>query len=556
MHDNSPAAGPQGPHAIPCPPSPWQQPYPDDAIAWIVESGFSGSVDEAESLRRAILDDGPREDENPQGTWLPTKGITPPAVEDREIIQAVRDWRIVALGDRPEDHLVRDVLHASLLRDRRTRLFHRMTTEPAPWIKARVEGLPHRFHRQAVQHTVLDFMHRQLIGRLWRGLEGLQGPLEPDSRMLFNGYDYGLLLSLAACRPVGARLEWQGKQGRTHDYACGYARVCPWCHGRAVAALYRRLVDGPCRPGRLQGRHLVRVRLRVGNGELANHQPYLAYAKRNGLDLGAIYAAVLGRTGILVKDEVRLVRKFWLERLVVHLIAACGVEGGIWTFQVEPFLNRRDDEDGEPQYRFELNVIGETARDGNYRRRPIVGLDHIFAVAVEIDEAPADDPQALRRLLAGTPYKPGPNRPVGQSNKLHHSSEQGLSGALRLVPWFLVDESKWDFGGQWWSHYEATRGSRLFSAFGSWREGSSARGKEAAEARRREPLKAHNQWNQRRAWRRREELLAEARDNYGDLVERSVRKPGHNALRKAMTRNNFIVSERDARWLVKALSKE
>jgi hypothetical protein len=185
-----------------------------------------------------------------------------------------------------------------------------------------------------------------------------------------------------------------------------------------------------------------------------------------------------------------------------------------------------------------------------------VDLYDVYAVGVEIDEAPADDPQALRRLLAGTPYRPGPNRPVGQSNKLHHPSEQGLSGALRLVPWFLVDESKWDFGGQWWSHYEATRGSRLFSAFGSWREGPSARGKEAAEARRLEPLKAHNQWNRRRARRRREELLAEARDLYADLVERSVRKPGHKALRKAMTRNDCIASERDARWLVKALSKE
>jgi hypothetical protein len=80
---------------------------------------------------------------------------------------------------------------------------------------------------------------------------------------MFNGDDYGLLLSLAACRPVGALLEWQGKQVRKHDYACGYARVCPWCHGRAVAALYRRLMDGPCRPGRLQGRHLIRLRLRI-----------------------------------------------------------------------------------------------------------------------------------------------------------------------------------------------------------------------------------------------------------------------------------------------------
>jgi hypothetical protein len=257
----------------------------------------------------------------------------------------------------------------------------------------------------------------------------------------------------------------------------------------------------------------------------------------------------------LVKDEVRLVRKFWLEGPLRHLIAACGIEGGIWSFLVEPYLNRRDYADGEPEYRFELNVIGATAKDGNHLRRPIVTLHDFYAVTVAIDEAPADDPQALRRLLAGTPYKPSPNRPVGHSNELHHSSEQGLSGALRLVPWFLVDESKW-IGGQWWSAYEATRDSRLFSAFGSWREGPSARGKEAAEARRREPLKAHNQWNRRRARRRREELLAEARGIFADLAERSVRKPGHAALRMAMTRNNCIVSERDARWLVKELINE
>ena len=538
MHDTCTPTGLQGP-----------QPDTDGAIAWMVHNGFCNSVDEAEAARCKIEDVAPAV-EDPQGDWLPTRSILP-AVTKEEVIQAIWNWRIVALGHRPEDHLVRDVLCASLLRDRRTRMFHRMSSEPPEWVEERVKNLPHRSRSQAVQCTVLDYAHRALIGRLWRGQVELQGPLGPGYQLI-NGAGYGLLLSLAACRPAGALLEWRGELARRHDFVCGYCRVCPWCHGRAVAALYRKLMAGPCRPERLHGKHLIRLRLRIGSAELATHQPFLEFAKQRGVDLSR--ATAFERSSILTRAEVQLARAFWFEDWMRRFGATCGIEGGIWTFQVEPYLNRYGCVAGESQYRFEMNVIGATVQDGNYRRRPLIALDRDFAAAIEIDEAPAGDPQALRRLLAGAPYKSGPNQPAAQSNELHQLAEQDFGGALRLVPWFLIDGSKPESGRQWWSCYEATRGSRLFATFGSWREGS-ARSKETVETRRLKPLTTHNNWKKQRTRRCRKKLLAQARDVYADLVARSALPPGRRTLRQALARNYCVVSERDARWLIQELGK-
>ena len=71
--------------------------------------------------------------------------------------------------------------------------------------------------------------------------------------------------------------------------------------------------------------------------------------------------------------------------------------------------------------------------------------------------------------------------------------------------------------------------------------------------RRLKPLVDRNEMNKRKAQVGRERLLPSARAVYADLVEGSNRKPGHAKLRAALKAEFELVSDRDARWLIKML---
>src|SRR5690349_7679455 len=58
------------------------------------------------------------------------------------VVEAVLEWRVTAVGRRPQDHMARDLLHGSLLRDRRPRLYHRNVKEPPAWVLGAVAHLP------------------------------------------------------------------------------------------------------------------------------------------------------------------------------------------------------------------------------------------------------------------------------------------------------------------------------------------------------------------------------------------------------------------------------
>src|SRR4051812_31710832 len=51
-------------------------------------------------------------------------------------------WKIDAVGHRPDDYFVRDLLHSSLLRDPRPRWYHRYCQRPGAWILDRIDHLP------------------------------------------------------------------------------------------------------------------------------------------------------------------------------------------------------------------------------------------------------------------------------------------------------------------------------------------------------------------------------------------------------------------------------
>ncbi len=548
-HEGSPSPSPAG---VADPPG---GEAPDDGLEWLVESGYCSSPAEAESLRNRALE--PHEDEADAGGDEPRSGVARwrrwleigrPDPDEYAIRAAVEAWRIEALGDHPGYHIQRDLLHASLLRDLRTKAFHGKTKEPEPWVQDRVAHLKPRHRQAAIQHTTLDVMNRRLIGLLWEELEGRLGP--PDPGRLGHGADFGLLLALWACPPVGALLRWQGDPRHARDFGdggCRNGRVCPWCHARQVRDLHDRLARGPCRPGRLRGKCLIRIRARIASGQLVHHNAFAAFARAHAHDVRR-GPSHLGAKRFLGPEEVRLVRGFWADTLS-DTKGAWGIEGGIVTHQVEPYVDQCLS--GAPEHRHELTLVGSfpSSRLGIVRHHAegmLIEFTHKQAELVSVDVADGANPQALRLLLSGPPYQMSSSAGPLYSNWEDARGPGDRSGALRLMPWFLAGPP------QWWSHFQATRGSKLYSTFGTWKE---ALGRAAGGARRRQaPLDRHNEESRREALARQRKLLVAARPIYAGLSAEMGRKPGHSALREALAHHlGRGVSERDARRLVKEI---
>src|SRR3954470_21349756 len=115
---------------------------------------------------------------------LPTPAMAPDRFTDEVMIPTgdpdariayVGNWEFVAVGNRPVDHLGRDVLLGSLMRDRRSKAFRSISRQPFGWAEARVAHLPAERRAAAVQLTVLDLLHRGLLGRLWGRIDPTAG---------------------------------------------------------------------------------------------------------------------------------------------------------------------------------------------------------------------------------------------------------------------------------------------------------------------------------------------------------------------------------------------
>jgi hypothetical protein len=148
----------------------------------------------------------------------------------------------------------RDLLLASLLRDRRLRMFRKQCLQMPAWAQAVPESVPANYHGRAQQLIMLGSMQQNMIEKMRDTIR-----LAPDREQ-----GEKMLNAMEACLPRGALFtRTMPDPGRT----CGYARLCPWCHARSVERLYRQLLDGPCTPDRLAGKHLIVLRTRVEGGE-------------------------------------------------------------------------------------------------------------------------------------------------------------------------------------------------------------------------------------------------------------------------------------------------
>lgn len=453
-------------------------------------------------------------------------------------------WHITAVGNRPTDHMARDLMHGSLLRNPCARWFQRIARDAPDWIAGTVVHLPPAMRAQAEQHVALRMMHLRHLYSLSQSLPG----------ELLTRPNLALFESLVDCRPFGVEVAWRGEAEWIHDFSCKCFRLCPWCLARKAIDLYGRLRRRLKHLRNGEGNHLLLARIEVTRELLAaDRRPGSMIPLREG-------ESWFGH-------EFRHVRQHWGSQLR-EWARRCGAVGGLLVHQVGPHGNMG----GPIGYLHDLAVLAEvpttTARQlARLERAAGIGTDHrpYLGTIGHKDPAahilaammPAEHHQALRYLWTGTSARFELRRASIATNG-NITDGWGLDGAMRLLPWFLFNQE------QWTTYTDAIRGRHLAVPFGSWVEAlrrpaaSKGRVRDApcGSARREAAFHAQNRANAEQAHDKRDEALALARPVYYELSRRSRRRVGRGQLIEAMERAGHPIEERVARDLIPILRNE
>jgi hypothetical protein len=514
-------------------------------------------------------------DEDSPEAWNDLDGDVLPladeqGVPDRDPRGAVEAWRIAALGQRPRDYLARDLLLHSLWRDERPRVFHKLAKKPPGWIEDHVRHLPGNQHKQATQLTVLHYLHRRQLSRLWTG----------DVASDFIGDESkSLLRRLWDCWPYGAKMVPPEHAETAPQGCCRLGWLCPWCYARRAVSLERLLREGPLQ--KPQGKHLVLAFLATF-GEQTSPDP----------EWGERWCGREGAYYLQSPKKVRAMRSAITGKLR-RFARELGITGGIVTDQISPWkttYDRRGVAPGMPSFRHDYALLGEVTFKGEeqagrfryeteYWTAPFgcIMIRHpdlaggSKTVGVFWSFHPADDPKvnALRLFLAGSSagYPVGNLEWYAGGEQARTLARNGVRGALALRPHFMMDEV------QWWSYAEATHGLPLYVPFGTWRSEIGEAKRRRAEgrklalmlpsperkvaSRRRQGLKKANAEREQQTREELDRLVAVARPLLEQAREgRSGRRgrPAHRArLKELLEEQGWTVSEHRLKQLVREL---
>ena len=423
---------------------------------------------------------------------------------------------ISAMGCRPQDHMDRDLLLASLLRDRRLRMFRKQCLAMPAWAPALPENIPENFQHRA-QELIMLGSHQQYLIEKMRDTIYLAADRCQGEKMLN---------AMEACVPRGA---FFARTTLDSGHACGYARLCPWCHARSVQRLYRQLLAGPCTPERLAGKHLIVFRTRVEAGE----------------ELHA--------------DEAREARGEYRYKLRC-MARDIGIEGGVILHQVTPWIPRYDrPEEKQKGFAHIFTMIGVVRQQhGRDARRCHKGV-WLQTYGSTGTMKPHGCPPP-RRMPSATCSSGHPTSSTAANSESSSMTRKGCNMASR-VP------RHWSRGfSSISSRHGLTQqpckepGSMTALAIGGSRrpDASNARGFDATKSKygnenRQMAFQGENNRRCHDANARRRQLIAVALPCYKTLKDIVGKPPGSPALRKALHEAGHVVSDRDARWLAKYL---
>lgn len=479
----------------------------------------------------------------------------------------VSPWKITAIGNRPHDHLVRDNLFGSLIRDHRGQAFQAMLRRPPDWMTDSVQHLPENQKRAALQVLGLNFLYQRTYARFVDSVAA-----HPDPPRIPGVLD--AIQQAQRCWPVGALLEVGPGAQPTDAFVCKQAYLCPWCHGRSVSRLYRRLRPRFAEPIPFRWLVQIRFKLTIDDLPLESLQLWKHYMCTRNTTLFADASFPWLRVPIYyVHDEIK--------QQLRDKIARLGLKGGILTYQLGP------DKGGDNFLGFShrLGLLGEITFDSQldqdvyFRllehialKRELVHVCGWWRVA-EFRALPTTYPQALRLLLAGSSlnyrlrwlqYKE--QFPASDTSERGFLRD-GLPGVLALQPLYLFDNTGLH------DYVAAMTGIHLYDCFGSWRVSTTettqpqpvqppslanlqSRQHLASRHRR---LQTHNDQRQQEAADKRAALLETAKRVWPQVQQRAQQKqrgrpPYRQVLTQLLQQQGAQASDRDVRWLLRMLN--
>ncbi|MHB1035006.1 MAG: hypothetical protein ACYC35_15270 [Pirellulales bacterium] len=467
-------------------------------------------------------------------------------------MDAAMSWTITAIGKRPVDHMVRDLLFGSLIRDPRGFMFRQRSLKPDSWITTALEESLGHLDPAGIQLISLASLH-------YEHLANARTSDEPFSPKLIE-----VLRRARRCWPMGAQVEPPPNSEHTPRDVCQNAHVCPWCHARTLVAIHKALTNGPLRT--LDDRKLlVGARYTVPGSRLDELKlsAWLGYAPvAKKMNCGSEPAIPL----TLAVRYANLEIKAQLRRQAEH----AGIHNGLVTHQLGPHL----DADKSPGFRHQIGFLGEV----NFKTP-----EALEAYAADIDRSilkplrihvmgepvfgqwlaiPADTQQALRLLLFGSSNTYSAKAATSVYGAAFDSLRDGIPGALSLEPTYLYTPA------QLHAHLLATQGVHLYTPFGTWREAIGDRRRQPAcrpefrggRPAPQPPLPAVAAGSRRTNGEAAFALLLQtARPLWPTVVQRVAGKPGRPAYRHelttAMRDAGHVLSKRKAESLLKKLRR-
>jgi hypothetical protein len=425
-------------------------------------------------------DDVEADDTAPQEKEIDTDdGDAPDGGDDPgDPLDSVPEWRVTAVGQRPQDWIARDLIFGSIYRTRAAARLNRHIREyreSAPdWVSLQLSHLPPPEKQSAI--PLLAYLEE------WHNfLNTLIDPRDSAEDEDLNADGRPTPRRLRACWPVGALVDWAGEGPAPRRKVCNRPQACPWCYARHILDLYEKLRQGPLRQPR-PGRYLVQVSMSLPPRMIEPDAEWLGHAQRRPSFNGH---SVL-RPKVMAEQRSRLCRDF--RRFLTDI----GMNDGLLTHRVVSALTGRQEHSFQHEFAALGSIELRTAQDmAEFRRRSGIDGDWVefatpqvhpdkFSARVLVAALPADHPQALRYLLCGTSVGyPLTDLPliahedalklkgcrwrVDKVFKVGPWLNDGLPGAFGVTPLFLLDPL------QWRSYLQETARLPLYRTFGEWR---------------------------------------------------------------------------------------
>lgn len=429
--------------------------------------------------------------------------------------RGVMNWSIAAFGNRPEDHLVRDLMFGSLERDRRLWPWRTLCKHKPPWMFADTVRLPEPQRLQIGQQRSFHYLHEAK----WLELRDHANPVAAN-----------VIDQLRACWPVGSLVTWRG-DGVSPHRNCRRVRQCPFCFARKVLQLYQQTIRAisPA-PGQ---RGFLLMTATVTDDEL--HE-----------------------SGI--RGTYNFVRRRLLPTMQ-NTLQSMGAHGGLVTCQVGPRqCSSHQWIDGESAtslregFEYYVGVLGETWVDRNViaQLESLGGAPEVNVGGVTIQPRLSVvnhlNHNSLRILLAG--------------HMAAYSGEQRLADGRGLFVWPSLILASYE---QWRERLDLLEGRHLYDRWGSWigmepvprrprlRMGRRRRN---GEARRLGTIHRINRGRKEQAEDRTDALMQQHGDFLRQLAADAGRPPGRSRIRSRLQRAGIEVSEKDSRRLAEMLKKE